>query len=118
MGINRSNLSPISMVTVELRTHPHLSYRGVHSWPPAWNWLGDGINRHPKGEIGTLKEVKVPVIDPYNRCFLVMEYKKASYMGPLLVDDIIFCTHLSKFLQRHCGELIENIGSLEISDIL
>jgi hypothetical protein len=24
------------------------------------SWLGDRINRHPKGEVGVLKEVKLP----------------------------------------------------------
>jgi hypothetical protein len=118
MGINRSHRTTLSIITMELRKHPLLSCRGVHSWPPAWDWLGDGINRHPRGEVGILKDVKVPVISPFNRCYLVMEYKKATYMGRLLVDDIIFCNHLSEFLQRHRGTSFKDIGSLDISQAI
>jgi hypothetical protein len=101
-----------------LRNHPLLSYRGLHSWPPAWHSLGDGLDRHPKGEVGVLKEVKVPFISPFNRCFLIIEYKAALYMGCLLVDDIAFCTTLSKLLQRYCGEDIRHIASLDIGQML
>jgi hypothetical protein len=34
-----------------------MSYRNVPNWPPAWTWLGGGENKHPKGEVGTLKAV-------------------------------------------------------------
>jgi hypothetical protein len=98
-----------------LRNHLLMSYKGVHSWPPAWNCLGDGLNRHPRGEVGVLREVKVPVKNPFNRCFLVIEYKGATYMGCLLIDDIAFCDQVSKFLERHCGESIEHIGGLDLS---
>lgn len=101
-----------------LRNHPLISYRGVHSWPPTWRSLGDGIDRHPKGEVGTLKEVKSPIANPFNRCFLVIEYKSNLYMGCLLVDDISFCISLGKFLHNHCGESIEAISGLDISHLL
>lgn len=103
--------------TMEVRDHPLLSYRGVHSWPPVWNWLGDGINRHPRGEVGILKEVKVPVISPFSRRFLIIEYKKAMYMGCLLIDDLRFCDQIGRLLQRHCSESIESIGSLDLSHL-
>ena len=61
-----------------------------------------------------LTEVRTTVMPPFNRCFLITEYKKARYLGCLLIDDIAFCTSLSRFLQRHCGEAID-IGSLDIS---
>jgi hypothetical protein len=101
-----------------LRDHPLLSHRGVRSWPPAWHWLGDGLNRYPKGEVGILKEVRTPVMPPFNRCFLVIEYKNARYMGCLFMDDIAFCTSVSRFLESRCGERIEEIGSLDISHTL
>ena len=72
------------------------------------------MNRHPRGEVGVLKEVKIPVANPFNRCFLVIEYKRTTYMGCLLVDDIAFCGQLSRLLQRHCGESVEYVGGLDI----
>jgi hypothetical protein len=99
---------------MELRNHPLMSYRGVPSWPPVWSWLGDRINRHPKGEVGILKEVTVPVANPFNRCFLIVEYKKATYMGCLLIDDLPFCGQVSRLLRLHCGESLASIGSLDL----
>jgi hypothetical protein len=101
-----------------LREHPLLSYRGIPSWPPTWSWLGDGLNRHPKGEVGVLKEVRVPVANPFDRCFLIVEYKKAKYMGCLLIDDLRFGNQISRLLQAHCGELLASIGSLDLSHTL
>jgi hypothetical protein len=92
-----------------------MSYRGIPSWPPEWLWLGDGTNRYPKGEVGILKEVKVPVTQPFNRCFLVVEYKAAMYMGCLLIDDLSFCFQVSQLLQSRCGESIEGVGGLDLS---
>src|SRR5919109_3802287 len=107
--------APFASVTMNLRNHPFISCRGVHAWPPAWNWLGDGLNRHPRGEVGILRDVKIPVTNPFNRCFLIMEYKKALYMGCLLIDDLLFCDQIGRLLQRHCGEPLASIGSLDLS---
>ena len=103
---------------VTLRNHPLLSYRAVHSWPPVWHFMGDGINKHPRGEVGILKEVKTPVSGPFNQCFLVIEYKTSLYMGCLLVDDVSFCISVGKFLQGQCGRSIEDISNSNISHML
>jgi len=100
---------------MKLRDHPLVSYRGVQSWPPAWNSLSSEIKRHPKGEVGILKEVRIPLSGPFNRCFLVMEYQKSMYMGCLLIEDIPFCDHVVKLLKGHCGESLASIGSLDLS---
>jgi hypothetical protein len=39
-------------------------------------------------------------------------------MGCLFMDDIAFCTSVSRFLESRCGERIEEIGSLDISHTL
>jgi hypothetical protein len=100
---------------MDLRDHPQIAYRGVPSWPPRWLWLGDGIKRHPKGEVGILKEVKVPAIQPFNRCFLIIEYKSAMYMGCLLIDNLSFCSQVARLLQSYRGDPIEYIGGLDLS---
>ncbi len=98
-----------------LRDHSLMSYRGVPSWPPTWSWLGDRINRHPKGEVGVLKEVRVPLTNPFNRCFLIIEYKKATYMGCLLIDDLPICDQIMQLLRCHLGETVAFIGGLDLS---
>jgi hypothetical protein len=103
---------------MDLRNHPLISYRGISSWPPDWFWLGDGTKRTPKGEVGTLTEVRVPLTQPFNRCFLVVEYKAATYMGCLLIDDLSFCSQVSRLLQSQRGMSIEQIGGLELSSSL
>jgi hypothetical protein len=100
-----------------LRDHPLMSYKGNRSWPPAWSWLGERINRHPKGEVGLLKEVKA-ISNSFDRCFLIIEYKKASYMGCLLIDDLAFCHRVSRLLQSHCGESLAFIGRLDLTHTL
>jgi hypothetical protein len=62
-----------------------------------------------------LNEVRVPVANPFDRCFLIVEYKKAKYMGCLLIDDLRFGNQL---LQAHCGEILASIGSLNLSHTL
>jgi hypothetical protein len=103
---------------MNLRDHPLLSHRGVRSWPPAWHWLGDGKNHHPKGEVGILKQVKVPTTSPLNRCFLVIEYAGAFYMGCVLSDDVPFAIGLGRLLASHCNKPLESIGSIEIDHLL
>ena len=97
---------------------PALVFKGAPSWPPAWHWLGDGINRHPKGEVGILRQVKVPSTTPFNRCFLVIEYKNALYMGCLITDDLAFGIAFGRFLRQHYGAPIDAIGSLDMSHTL
>jgi hypothetical protein len=101
-----------------LREHPLMSYKGNRSWPPTWSWLGDGINRHPNGEVGVLKEAKLPTANPFDRCFLTIEYKKTKYMSCLLIDDLPFCHRISRLFQHHCGESIAFIGGLDPSHTL
>jgi hypothetical protein len=90
-----------------LRDHPLMSYRGVSSWPPAWHWLGERINRFPKGEAGVLNEVRIPVTDPFNRCFLIIEYKKAMYMGCLLIDDLRFAIKSANYCSATAASLLQ-----------
>src|SRR5262245_38296511 len=56
------------------RDHPLISHRGIHSWPPAWTWIGGMQNQSPQGEIGILREVHTSKIQPNNRCFLRVYY--------------------------------------------
>lgn len=64
-----------------LRDHPLMVYKGHRSWPPAWLWTAGYDTTHPRGEIGILKAVLRPHVQPHDRCFLIMEHCGAEYVG-------------------------------------
>jgi hypothetical protein len=98
-----------------LRDHPLMSYRGIPSWPPIWTWVYGHENKKPKGEIGILTEVRLSLIEPPNRCFLLMDHQGSTYMGCLLIDDLSFCAKITQLLQNYCGQSLQDIGSLDLS---
>ena len=98
-----------------LRDHPLMSYRGVPSLPPSWNWTNGFENKGPRGEIGILKAVSLSKIEPANRCYLYMDHEESSYIGCLLVDDFAFCRHIAEVLRFCCNRPIAEIGSLDLA---
>src|SRR5262249_12873290 len=78
-----------------LREHPLLSYRGIPSRPPVWTWIEGQEDKKPKGEIGTLTEVILSVIEPPNRCYLVIRHEGSAYMGCLFINDLRFCAQIT-----------------------
>jgi hypothetical protein len=96
---------------MQLREHPLMWYRGSPVWPPIWVGLESG--KRPRGEIGSLNEVRCY---PTKRgeTYLIIEHEGAQYAGCLLLDDEAFCEQLGNFLQHHYGMLIKEIGSLDI----
>jgi hypothetical protein len=103
---------------MKLREHPLLSYRGVPSWPPVWMWIDGQDNQKPKGEIGTLKEVRLSIIEPPNRCFLLVDHNDSVYMGCLLINDLAFCAQIAQLLQGYYGHAVREIGSLDLGHTL
>lgn len=95
-----------------------MTYRHLPNWPPAWMWIDGGENKHPRGELGTLRDIQMSAVLPQNRCFLTMEYDGATYMGCLLCDDATFCAQLVELLQTHYGRSIQDIGDLDVSHTL
>ena len=99
---------------MKLRNHRLASYDGVRTWPPAWWWRGGDDNKHPLGEVGILKEVIPCSVKPANRCYLIMEYEGAEYMGVLRFDSYSFCQRVYDLLLQHCGDSIRQIGAIEL----
>jgi hypothetical protein len=97
-----------------LREHPLMSYEGAPSWPPAWFWRDGHKITHPNGEVGTLKQV-IPCTLSHPRCFLIMQYCGAEYIGALLLSDPVFCREIYRVLAQSCGETIRNIGDIDLS---
>ena len=98
-----------------LRDHPLMSYKGVPSWPPAWLYCGGFDNTHPRGEVGILRTVYLSVVKPSTSCSLVMGHAGA-YMATLDVSDAAFCREIYEVLLRHCGQTIQEIGDIKLSD--
>src|SRR5262245_7560778 len=100
-----------------LRNHPLFNHRGIPSWPPTWMWVS-GLDKHSIGEIGTLSDVLPSKIEPADRCFLCMDFSGASYLGCLLIDDIVFCRQAVELLRANRNKAIADIGSLDLSSTL
>lgn len=103
---------------MKLRDHPLLSYRDMPSWPPVWSWIDGNENKKPKGEVGVLIEVKLSIIEPPNKCFLVIDHDGSNYMGCLLINDLPFCAQIAELLQDHYGRSIKEIASLDLGHTL
>jgi hypothetical protein len=105
---------------MQVRDHPLMSYKGNPNWPPAWIRLRGGRDKHPKGEVGILREVRWSPIQlrPWDRFFLVVEYERTMYMGCLLFDDTAFCLEIQRLFLDYCGHSIEYIGGLDVSHTL
>jgi hypothetical protein len=101
-----------------LRGHPLFSYRGMHSWPPVWTWMGGGSNKQPRGEVGILKRVEKSKVLPADRCFLHIDYEGSSYVGCLLCSDHAFCWQIVRIMEANLNKTIAHIGSLDISRLL
>ena len=101
-----------------LRDHVGMTYKGIRSWPPGWVWLDGPKEEQPKGEVGILRSVLLSKMHQAKRCFLLMSFEGSSYLGCLLFDDHVFCSQIVSVLQKHCNQLIAEIGSLDLSSIL
>jgi hypothetical protein len=97
-----------------LRDHPLLKYGRVKNWPPVWTRGTKGIVKTVKGHVGVLKEVYYDA-GPSNKCFLVIDYQRQSYMGCITCPTRSFCTQLTHFLRDHIGRSIADIGNLDVS---
>jgi len=101
---------------LKLREHPLLSHSGQKSWPPTWTLIDGTKKKKPKGEVGILKEVKVS--KTANRCFLVIDHGRSTYVGSILINDFSFFVRVVAFLREHRGKSLREIGSLDLSNTL
>jgi hypothetical protein len=94
-----------------------MSYHRIPNWPPAWTWVDGRENEHPRGEIGTLTDVRRDFGEP-GRLLLIIHHKGAGYMGCLLFDDCTFCQQVFDLLKNFLRHPISHIGDLEVSQTL
>jgi hypothetical protein len=95
---------------MRLRDHPLMSYRNIRNWPPIWAHTSGLRDKKRDGEIGILSEVILSQVDPYSRCYLLVEFEGESYMGTLKFEDATFCRQIYGVLQHCAGKSIRRIG--------
>lgn len=89
-----------------------MSYRNIRNWPPTWVHTSGLRDKKKAGEIGVLTEVILSQVDPYSRCYLLVEFEGDSYMGTLLFENATFCRQIYEMLQLSAGRSIRRIGGL------
>jgi hypothetical protein len=99
---------------MELRNHPGMIYRGVRNWPPVWTRVRKARTKTVRGEIGVLSYVFANNRIS-NKCYLVIDYERESYIGCLIFNDLAMCTQIAHFLQNHIGRAIKEVGDLDVS---
>jgi len=95
-----------------LRDHPLMSYMGIPNWPPTWTWIQGQEDKHPKGEIGTLRAV---FGTRPSKCLLLMSYEESFYKGGLRFDDEFFFKHMVEVLQGCSNRSIAEVGSMDLT---
>ena len=100
---------------MKLRDHPLLSCKGVSSWPPKWLWGGGRRYVLARGEVGVLKDAMLSSIEPYEKCFLIMEHEGRQYIGTLMLGDFSFCWEIYTHLIKNRGKTIREIGEIDLS---
>ena len=54
-------------------------------------------------------------IEPYEKCFFIMEHEGRQYIGTLMLGDSSFCREIHTLLIEHCGKTIREIGEIDLS---
>jgi hypothetical protein len=110
---------------MQLRHHPLLSYRGIHSWPPVWTLMRGTGGQRPRGEVGILEDVHLSTSSPdnaegqhSNRIFIFIDHGGQRYIGCLLIDDQLFCEQLADILRGQLSRSIAEIGGLDVGGTL
>jgi hypothetical protein len=104
----------LRLITMELRAHPLMSFRGRPNWPPEWIQTPTKTTDTEIGEAGTLEEVYRSVLDP-SRCYLTMTHNEQTYLGVLRFDSTEFCKQMSELLLRNIRRPIAEVAGLDIS---
>jgi hypothetical protein len=98
---------------MRLRDHPWMNHRTIKTWPPVWVWIGGSKDKKPKGEVGTLKDVRRYEANT-NRCFLVIEHEQELYVGCIHLENRLLCDELYELLTKEIGQSLASIGALDI----
>ena len=105
---------------MQLRKHLKMTAAGYHNWPPKWQHSISAPAQLPKGEVGTLVDVKINtgprVSAPYG-IWLVIEHQGKRFVSePLLIHDRALYRNVLALLRRHIGKTISELGEADISN--
>gem|GEM_PF-2207990 len=106
---------------MKLRDHPLMNYRGFSNWPPHWHARGDGLAPPVTGELGVLTEVMIYLpagLHQSSQLFLFMKHHGHSYIAAVFFSDRAFCRQVGGLLQGHYGRALEEIGAIDVGDML
>ena len=95
-----------------LREHPRVS-----TWPPSWIALSGSTKKKCPGEAGILTNLGLAQIEPITTCYLTVQFEGELYMGTVLCDGAL-CRGLVTLLKHHMGKPMQEIGDLDLSDVL
>jgi hypothetical protein len=79
-----------------------------------WAWRRGNKHTRAVGEVGVLEQVMPPTMDPWVRCFLIMEHDDQEYLGILLLENSRLCHEVYNVLVEHLGEPIQQIGEIDL----
>jgi len=66
------------------------------------------------GGIGVL--MKAYATDKVSKtCYLVMGHESETYIGALILENVVFCQHLCSVFQENVGRTLSEIGSLDLA---
>lgn len=93
---------------------------GYHNWPPKWQHSFSARAQLPKGEVGTLVDVKFntgPHVSPPYGIWLVIEHQGKRFVSePLLIRERNLYRNVLAILRRHIGRTISELGAADISN--
>lgn len=97
-----------------------MSAAGYHNWPPKWQHSISVRAQLPKGEVGTLVDVKINTgrrISPPYGIWLVIEHQGKKFVSePLLIQDRHLYRNILAILKKHIGKTISELGEADIDN--
>jgi hypothetical protein len=103
---------------MKLRDHPLMTYHGMRMWPPIWVWNGGKHDKPIEGEAGILRDVRLSTVPPNDKFLLLIDHEDGDYTSCLRFDDPAACQRVYELIKTCCGSSIQDIGDLDVSDIL
>jgi hypothetical protein len=87
-----------------------------HKVPKSAEWANTNraVRSTAWGGIGVL--MKAYATDKVSKtCYLVMGHESETYIGALILENVVFCQHLCSVFQENVGRTLSEIGSLDLA---
>ena len=90
-----------------------MNHKTIKIWPPVGVWIGGSRDKKPKGEAGTLQDVRRYEART-DRCFLVIKHEQELYVGCIYLENRLLCDEIYELLTKQIGQSLASIGALDI----